>query len=39
MGNFYIDIAVPPGSNGLGAGTGAYGYGDTYIAGPLNVLN
>ncbi len=39
MGNFYIDIAVPPGSNGPGAGTGVWGYGDTYIAGPLNVLN
>ena len=34
MGNFYVDIAVPsqPG------GPGAYGYGDTYIAGPLNLL-
>jgi hypothetical protein len=32
MGNFYIDIAVPP-----PGGPGAGGYGDTYIAGPLNV--
>jgi hypothetical protein len=34
MGNFYIDIAVPAQPKGPGAG----GYGDTYIAGPLNVL-
>lgn len=33
MGNFYIDIAVPP-----PGGVGAYGYGDTYIAGPFNLL-
>jgi hypothetical protein len=33
MGNFYIDIAIPAQPNGPGAG----GYGDTYIAGPLNV--
>jgi hypothetical protein len=34
MGNFYIDISVP---NVGGPGSG--GYGDTYIAGPLNVLS
>jgi hypothetical protein len=34
MANFYIDIAVPP-----PGGAGAGGYGDTYIAGPLNVYN
>jgi hypothetical protein len=34
MGNFYIDIAVPPGAGGTGAG----GYGDTFIAGPFNLL-
>jgi hypothetical protein len=34
MGNFYIDIAVPAQPTGRGAG----GYGDTYIAGPLNLL-
>jgi hypothetical protein len=34
MGNFYIDIAVPAQPGGPGAG----GYGDTYIAGPLNLL-
>jgi hypothetical protein len=34
MGNFYIDIAVPA----QVGGSGAYGYGDTYIAGPFNLL-
>jgi hypothetical protein len=34
-GDFYIDIAVPPGA-GV-AYTGAGGYGDTYIAGPFNL--
>jgi hypothetical protein len=34
MGNFYIDIAVPAQPGGPGAG----GYGDTYIAGPFNLL-
>jgi hypothetical protein len=34
MGNFYVDIAVPARLGGPGAG----GYGDTYIAGPFNLL-
>ena len=34
-GDFYIDIAVPPGA-GI-APIGAFGYGDTYIAGPFNL--
>ena len=34
MGNFYVDIAVPAQLGGPGAG----GYGDTYIAGPFNLL-
>ena len=29
--NFYVDISVK------GGGTGAYGYGDTFIAGPFTL--
>ena len=35
QGTFYIDIAVPPGA--VIGPVGAYGYGDTYIAGPFNL--
>jgi len=35
QGTFYIDIAIPPGA--INSGTGAGGYGDTYVAGPFNL--
>uniref|UniRef100_Q02AJ7 Spore coat protein U domain-containing protein n=1 Tax=Solibacter usitatus (strain Ellin6076) TaxID=234267 RepID=Q02AJ7_SOLUE len=35
VGDFYIDIAVPPGAGVAPVGAG--GYGDTYIAGPFNL--